>query len=167
MNRSDVFNLLRATGPDPRYADKLMLYGRLVGVWDMEATYFGRDGTRKNVKGEWYFDWVLGGMGIQDVLFALRAAPASRGTSLRCYDAKSDIWHITWMQPSGGEFVNLLGRQEGDVIVQDEIASPESQRVRWSFSEISSDSFLWRGEVSIDGGATWFLEQEMHGRRRK
>lgn len=167
VNNSDVFTLLRGTGPDPRYVDKLMLYGRLIGAWDIEATYFGRDGTKKEVVGEWYFDWILGGMGIQDVLFSRGATPESRGTSLRCYDVKLDAWHITWMQPSGGEFVNLLGRQAGDGIVQDEIAPPENRRVRWSFSEIYPDSFLWRGEVSTDGGATWFLEQEMRGQRRK
>jgi hypothetical protein len=167
MSHSDIFSLLRATGPNPKYADKLMLYGQLVGAWDIDATYFDRNGTRKKVAGEWYFDWILGGMGVQDVLFTLEATPEKRGTSLRCYDVALDTWHIVWMQPSSGEFVNLLGHQAGNDIVQDEIVPHEGKQVRWSFSEITFDSFLWRGEVSTDGGATWFLEQEMRGKRRK
>jgi hypothetical protein len=163
---SDVFDLLRAAGPNPEYVDRLMLYGRLVGAWDIEATYFEKDGTKRKVAGEWHFDWVLGGMGVQDILFAAGATPERRGTSLRCYDPALDSWHITWMQPSGGEFVNLLGRPVGENIVQDEIVCSGNRQARWTFSDVTADSFLWRGEVSTDGGTSWFLEQEMRGRRR-
>jgi hypothetical protein len=76
-----------------------------------------------------------------------------------------DAWHITWMQPYEGEFVNLLGRKMGDRIVNEGIGSDAHQRFRWSFKNISQDSFLWQGEVSVDDGATWFLEQEMLAHR--
>ena len=26
---------------------------------------------------------------------------------------------------------------------------------RWTFSEMSGEGFLWRGEGSVDGGSTW------------
>jgi hypothetical protein len=32
-----MIELLRADGPSPEYADKLMLFGRLVGSWDIEG----------------------------------------------------------------------------------------------------------------------------------
>lgn len=36
----------------------------------------------------------------------------------------------------------------------------------WTFNDIQPDSFVWRGEISDDGGASYRLEQEMRCRRR-
>jgi hypothetical protein len=38
--------------------------------------------------------------------------------------------------------------------------------LRWSFNEIQTDSFIWRGEKSRDGGKTWRLREEHHMKRR-
>jgi hypothetical protein len=59
-----------------------------------------------------------------------------------------------------------LARQVGERTVQEGVSSDPARRERWSFTEITPVSFLWLGEVSFDGGTTWFLEQEMRGRRR-
>lgn len=167
MNTNTVFDLIAADGPYPEFADKLMLYGQFVGAWDLEAEWFDRQGGHRSAKGEWHFAWVLGGRGIQDVLFAKGSPVDHYGTSLRCYDPVADIWHISWMQPSGGEFVHLIGRQEEDRIVQQSV-DPISPRIdRWCFSEIKADSFTWTGEVSLDAGKTWFLEQKMMAARVK
>ncbi len=165
MKQTDVFDLVAASGPFAEYAEKLMLYGRFVGSWEIDATWYEQGGGRRKGKGEWHFAWILGGRGIQDVLFAARAAPQQFGTTLRCYDAAMDAWHVCWMQPYGGEYVYLLGRQVGERIVQEGVGSDPRRRERWSFTDITPDSFLWIGEVSFDGGATWVLEQEMRATR--
>jgi hypothetical protein len=144
-----------------------MLYGRFVGSWDVLSTQFTPDGRRMERRGEWHFSWVLGGSGIQDVLFEVGAPAHKYGTTLRCYDASIDAWHITWMMPSGGEFVNLIGRQVGDRIVQEGKAVPNGPLQRWTFSSITDDAFLWRGESSSDGGQTWSLDQLVEARRRR
>ena len=166
MKQHDVFDLLAAPGPFPEYADKLMLYGQFVGVWDIDATWYKQAGGQRQGKGTWQFDWILGGRGIQDVLFASGAAADQFGTTLRCYDSAMDAWHITWMQPASGEFVHLIGRRDGDRIVQEGAGADPRRRERWSFTDITADMFLWLGEVSFDDGATWFLEQEMRAVRR-
>jgi hypothetical protein len=166
MNQTDVFELLAASGPFDEYAEKLMLYGQFVGSWDIDATWYERAGGCRKGKGEWHFAWVLGGRGIQDVLFRAGAPAHEFGTSLRCYDATLDAWQVAWMQPHGGEFVHLLGRDAGDRIVQEGMGSDRRRRERWTFSEITAQSFLWLGEVSLDDGLTWFLEQEMRATRR-
>lgn len=143
-----------------------MLYGQFVGSWDIEATWHLPDGGQHTARGEWHFDWILGGRGVQDVLFAAGSPPDRYGTSLRCYDPALDVWHIVWMQPYGSEFVWLTGRQVGERIVQEGASSVAGKLERWSFCDITTASFVWRGEASLDGGATWTLEQEMHARRK-
>src|SRR6185295_17392624 len=39
-------------------------------------------------------------------------------------------------------------------------------QLRWRFTDIRPDSFIWRGEVSRDGGATWAQDEEMRITRR-
>ncbi len=43
--------------------------------------------------------------------------------------------------------------------------SPNGNLIRWSFWEIMQESFRWRGEVSVDNGATWRLGVEFRARR--
>jgi hypothetical protein len=167
MKLHRVFDLVAASGPFGVYAEKLTLFGQFVGSWDIEATWYQQGGGERNGKGEWHFGWILGGRGIQDVLFAARAPGHQFGTTLRCYDVAMDAWHVTWMQPYGGEFVNLIGRKVGERIVQEGSGSDHRRRERWSFTDITPDSFLWLGEVSLDDGLTWSLEQEMRATRRK
>jgi len=168
LHQADIFGMLAAPGPFDEYADKMMLFGRFVGSWDIDGTWYQQDGTRRLGKGEWHFDWILGGRGIQDVLFASGAPVHQIGTTLRCYDSVIDAWHLAWMQPASGEYVYLLARKVGDRIVGEEVNSPVTdRRVRWSFRDITPDSFLWLGEVTSDDGVTWFLEQEMRAVRRR
>ncbi len=166
MKNPTVFDLLAASGPFIEFADRLMVYGQFVGTWDIDAVWYKKGGERKKGKGVWTFGWILGGRGIQDVLFFAKAEPHQYGTTLRCYDSLLDAWHVTWMQPASGEFVNSLGRRIGDRIVQEGLGNDYLQRLRWSFTEITPNSFLWTGEVSTDHGATWFLEEEMRAVRR-
>lgn len=167
MEKQRIFDLIAAEGPYPELKDKLMLYGQLVGSWDIAGTWYEQDGKSRKRNGEWHFTWMLGGRGVQDVLFAVDAPRDQYGITIRCYDAEQDIWHVSWMQPFGGEFVHLVGRGVGDTILQEGQGSDPHRRERWTFRDITSTSFLWQGEVSFDEGGTWFLEQEMHANRMK
>src|SRR5512135_196592 len=109
-----VFDLLAAGSPNPEVVDKVMLYGQFVGSWDIAGTWYKGGKAVRTAIGEWHFGWILGGRGVQDVLFPSGASTDHYGTTLRCYDKQLDAWHITWMQPYGGEFVNLLARKVDD-----------------------------------------------------
>jgi hypothetical protein len=145
------------------------LYGPLIGSWAVESSFIAADGTTRQVDGEWHFERVLGGMGVQDVLFAVGSPREQYGTSLRVVDPRSGLWHVVWMQPRSGEFVALIGRAEGDRIVHQghPLDDPKGPLHRWSFTDISETSFSWIGEASPDGGLSWSLEQTMLGTRRE
>jgi hypothetical protein len=165
MKQASVFDLLAAAGPDTEYAEKLMVYGQFVGTWDIQSFWYKGDRVVRKSMGQWSFAWILGGRGIQDVLCPQGAKPGQYGTTLRCYDPLMDAWHITWMQPENGEYMNMLGRRIADRIVQEGLGNDYLHRDRWSFTEITGNSFVWLGEVSTDHGATWVLEQQIKAAR--
>ena len=116
MRLSSLVDALHADHPAADRADKMGLYGWLIGRWTIDAIYHLNEGTICRSRGEIHAGWVL------------------------------------------------EGRAHGDDIVQDgtdETGAP----VRWSFTEITPNSFRWLGERSADGGTTFRLLVEFLARR--
>lgn len=167
---------LHSPGPAEDRADKLALYGQFVGSWDFDIVVHAPGGTDHRGRGEIHFDWVLEGRAIQDVWMippraergpaapALPLAGNWYGTTLRVYDPQLDAWHIFWSDPATNYFARQLGRAHGADIVQ--VGTGDSAGSRWSFTEITADSFHWLGETSQNGGASWYLLVEIFARRR-
>ncbi len=142
---------LRSAGPAADRAEKMSLYGWLIGDWTMDATVYRDDGSVHAGKGTIAFGWVLEGRAIQDVW----SLPGIfHGTTLRIYDPGLDAWHILWSDPVRPYFTRQIGRANGKDIVQ-EGRNDAGQLTKWSFTDISANSFRWVGERSLDDGATW------------
>lgn len=170
---TSFIDALHSDGPAPDRADKMDLYGRFVGRWEMDALHHRDDGSTQRSRGEIHFGWVLEGRAIQDVWIVpdrntrARAAPDQLdfyGTTLRVYDPGIDAWHILWIDPVMQAYPRMIGRARGADIVQDGIDS-NGTAIRWSFTEITAQSFHWLAEISADGGATWQLQVEFFARR--
>ena len=165
-----MFDVLRADGPHPDYAEALMLFGQFVGAWDVTATQIDRDGTRRELEGEWHFAWVLEGRAIQDVLISPRVGSDGDrfeyGTSLRFYDPGLERWWITYVTPVG-RVVHQLWCTPGGPEIHLEGIAPGGTHELWSFTEIGPERFTWRGQTSFDGGRTWFTDEVMHATRRR
>jgi|SRR5215472_14773285 len=160
---------LCSEGPQPDQKEKMTLYDALLGDWEMDVIDYATDGTRKESKGEWHFSWVLDGRAIQDVFIVPsraehRTGSTRYGTSLRVYDSAAGVWHVTWINPVNGAHDMLIGRKHGEEILQ-EGKAPDGTLIRWIFSDITANSFRWRGETSTDKGKTWRLGAEFFGRR--
>jgi hypothetical protein len=163
-----MIEALQADGPHPDHADKLMLFGRLVGSWDTVGRFFDEDGNMlRELTGEWHFGWVLEGRVIQDVLISPPRAGRELGqqsraydTAIRAYDPKIDAWRVTAVFPVYGATVNLIARERDDEIWL-EGRSPENNLFRWTFSDFSDERVRWQGYVSKDEGRTWVRDEEI------
>jgi hypothetical protein len=153
---------------------KMELYGRFVGSWDLMVSRFLPDGSTRLRPGEWHFAWVLEGRAVQDVWIvpsrgALREqTPPDQlyyGTTLRTYDPRIDAWHIQYTDPASQTYSTMIGRAEGADIVQTG-SNEAGDAIRWSFRDITENSFVWRGEVSADKGETWRKLVEFTAHRR-
>jgi hypothetical protein len=156
-----LIDVLHTDRPASDHADKMSLYGRLIGRWKMDAVVYRDDGTKYRGPGEIHFGWVLEGRAIQDVWIL---PGVFYGTTLRIYDPGIDAWHVLWSDPLTQFYTRQIGRARGSDIVQ-EGKNDHGDSVRWSFTEITADSFHWLGERSLDNGATWKLQAEFFAQR--
>jgi len=159
---SSLTRLLFTNGPASDRADKMGLYGWLVGDWTMDAVMHALDGATHEHRGEISAAWVLEGRAIQDVWIL---PDFFYGTTLRVYDPEIDAWQILWSDPLRQFYGRQIGRAHGTDIVQLG-KSDDGNDTRWSFSDITPDSFHWLGEFSTDGGTTWRLRAEFKCRRK-
>jgi len=164
----DVLAAARRSDEIPEPDD---IYGWLIGTWDADVFDRMPDGTWREDRGEWHFGRVLEGRAIQDVWISPPLAErrdAGRewnryGTSIRSYDPALGAWRIIWINPVSGARNDLVGRRDGDRIVQEGV-DVDGRRIRWIFSEIAAGSFRWTGESETRG--EWLLEAEFRARRR-
>ncbi len=168
-SRLDMVAALDAAGPHASLGEEARLFDRFVGGWQTEYETYASDGTVTRGSGEVYFGWIIDGRAMQDIWIGHPKAGSGEerfvGTSLRFYDGTAGLWKVVWVAPTLGNVITLQGAGVGDRIVLEGLGS-DGARLRWSFNEIRPDSFVWRGEVSRDGGKTWRLNQEQHMRRR-
>ena len=159
---SSLARLLFSNGPASDRAEKMSLYGFLIGDWTMDAVMHTPDGKTHERQGKISFAWVLEGRAIQDV-WAL--PDFFYGSTLRVYDPGIDAWHIFWSDPLMQYHGRQIGRKQGNDIVQLGKAD-DGTDTRWSFTNIAANSFRWVGEFSTDGGTTWQLLAEFECQRR-
>ena len=63
-----------------------------------------------------------------------------------------------------GERAELIGRWSGGDIVQVGVHA-DGTPIRWTFSEITPNSFNWTGEALNPDGQTWRLQGEFRAKR--
>ena len=166
--RSQMIRVLQATGPHPSLGNQANVFGRFVGTWDVDYGQFSEDGKKEtHFPGELIVGWVMDGHVVQDLFISYPTATQKErgmGTTLRYFDSKSAKWHIVYVEPPTNSVVTLTGGQEGDRIVL--YGEEKGTKLRWSFNDITDNSFTWHGEKSRDGGKTWWLQEEHHMKRR-
>jgi hypothetical protein len=173
-NRLDFHNVLAASGRATEIPESADAYGWLVGSWELDVLhYWATDVSGSGVKCEVHASWVLEGRAVQDVwIMPVRSKRTPElekktnmyGTTLRVWDPTIRAWHITWANPAGDHYETQIGRWSGKDVVQ--IGTRlDGTPTRWTFTEITPDSFHWLGEALLPDGKTWKLEGEFRGQR--
>jgi hypothetical protein len=148
-------------------------YGWLVGSWDLDVVGYDDDGAVIRTLGEAHVGWVLDGRAVQDVFINPRRVDRNTGspkfanwfgTTLRIYDPSLGAWRVNWFNPHDGIRAELVGRRQGDRIVQVG-AFPDGTPIRWTFEEITADTFRWRGERLQPDDQSWRLQVDFRGKR--
>jgi hypothetical protein len=164
---------LAAAERAPEIPEAMDLYGWLVGSWELDCVGYNEDGSDIRTTGEAHFAWVLEGRAVQDVFINPQRperGPDSPkfanwyGTTLRIYEPAIQAWRVNWFNPHDGIRAELIGRRRGNQIVQ-EGKFPDGTPIRWTFDEITGDTFRWRGARLEPDGQTWRLQVLFHGRR--
>lgn len=170
----DFYSLLAAPGRSPEIPESEDLYGWLVGSWAFQVFHYKAvDVSALNLAGEAHFAWVLEGRAIQDVWIMPRLADRTPhtdrannmfGTTQRVWDPAIQAWRIRWINPVTGHREDQIGRRSGERIVQVGVRL-DGTPTRWSFLEITPNSFHWIGEALNPDGRTWNLEGEFRATR--
>jgi len=163
--------------------DAFLATGASVGILMQEPQLDESKTVRENVeegvpikgklnreeRGEWHFSWILEGRGIQDVWIVPPRVERSGGadlyeygTSLRFYDPALKAWQSTWIGPMHQVVRTFIARKIGEQIIL-ETTEGETPRMRWSFSDIQTNSFSWRNELWT--GSAWRTQQTFVARR--
>jgi hypothetical protein len=149
------------------------LYGWLIGSWELDVIHYASEVPALPLKGEAHFQWTLEGRAVQDVWIMPRRSDRTAhltktnniyGTTLRVWESTLKAWRVTWINPVTGHRSELVGRRSGNDIVQIGTQA-DGMPIRWTFTEITSVSFLWTGELLNTDGQTWRLQSQFRARR--
>lgn len=169
----NFFQTLAAADRSPEIPEDSDIYGWLIGNWELDVRYYRVDVSSQKLKGEAHFARVLEGRAIQDTWIMPRRSERSvepdrscnmYGTTLRRWDSSLEAWRVTWINPVTGMCDELIGRRDGQDIIQIGTHA-NGTPIRWIFTEITADSFRWIGEALNPDGKTWKLEGEFLAKR--
>jgi hypothetical protein len=165
---------LTAAGPHLSLGAHAETYARLIRSWsgDIHNQMLGKSAAAARV--EAHFARVLEGRAVQDVwITPARDQRGNRcgatldwyGGTLRVFDPPSESWRTTWTDPVSRYRIELVGRRQGEDIVQ--IGTRDGRPIRWTFTNLRAESFDWQTHVLGFDGQTWQLEVDIQFRRQR
>ena len=167
---------LAAPGRSREIPESMDVYGWLVGSWDLDVVrYRGIDVFGRQPHGRGALRLGAGGLGHPGRLdhAAPRGPHRPRGEDAE--HVRHHVPHVGSGDPGlahhleepglAGHYEEQIGRRIGPDIVQLGARS-NGTPTRWTFTEITPDSFRWLGEALEPDGTTWRPEGEFRARRR-
>lgn len=171
-----MYDVLLSSAPRADLVDHLALFAPLIGSWSLEVENVLPDGTVHTTDGEWHFAWALDGRAVTDVWIsparttrAAHGVDGEWGMTVRFYDADLGAYRSTWHGPGRGWVIPFVGRPTADGLRLDGELDRGAGRVpvRWTFSELTAESFRWRAEEGVAGETDMRVRQRFRARRQR
>jgi hypothetical protein len=148
-----------AVGDTAKMAGTLADYDTLLGTWEFRFQSRRADGGFwPAFTGHWTFEKKPGGGLIED-----RWRPDDPSVPMaqslytyRTFDPKRKVWQMIGSSSNGGEIQPGLTWSDGTSRYAIQRNHGVLTRIR--YLSIGANSFLWRSDVSNDGGKTWLLD---------
>lgn len=131
-------------------------YDALVGFWEFRFQRRTSDGSFGPVsRGHWWFEKKPGGLLIEDHWRPDDpSTPMGQSTyTYRTFDPERKVWQMIGARSAGGEFAPGLTWAKGDERFGIQHYGDAIMRIR--YLRIDANRFLWRSDMSTDGGRTW------------
>ncbi|MEO0572505.1 MAG: hypothetical protein AAF039_12430 [Bacteroidota bacterium] len=142
------------------------VFGKFVGQWELLLTITDSFDTSSQYKGEWHFDRILQGRAIQDIWMIPGLANNESdefheyGTTIRTFNPKTNRWKAVWVGPIQNQFFVFDITDSDEAIILTETKNPKLE-MKWSFYDISENSFQWKSEIKIKGSDRWLTNYHM------
>lgn len=138
-------------------------FGKFIGEWNLDLTITHSDGSTLQYKGEWHFHRILEGRAIQDIWIIPDSAAQEDntfheyGTTVRTFNPRTNAWKAVWVGPIQNQLFTFDIDDQNDQIVLTATNTPMD--MKWSFFNISPNSFNWKSEVKVK--EHWFTNYSM------
>ena len=136
----------------------------LLGRWQARGRAMGTEGQWEPVDMVWMSHSVLDGLAIAGTYQTRVGEGELRVTALdfRRYDTTAERWSIEWLDPQTGLLRTQVSDGGGDVRRTKAGVSMTSRAAgflhRERFEDIGQDRFVYRAEISRDGGSWTLIE---------
>lgn len=141
-------------------------FGKFIGKWNLDLIIINPDGSNIKYKGEWHFHRILQGRAIQDIWIipGLTSNKVNEfhefGTTVRTFNPKTNKWKAVWIGPIQNQLFVFDIEDNNEQIILTEMNNPNLE-MKWSFFDISKNSFKWKSEVKINEHNNWFTNYHM------
>lgn len=142
-------------------------FGPMIGDWKIRSVFHTKHGVVE-VQGIWSFRRILNGTAVEDVIATVKQDDDKffrGGVAVRYYQPSTRTWLQTYIEPISNTVQKLIGRKEGERIVQTVQGSNPVET--WTFEKFSPNSFYWVDRFAAGNGNPARVDQEIFATRMR
>jgi hypothetical protein len=143
----------------PGAPQELSAFSFLIGKWEGKGKTKIEDGKFAEYDVTWIGRYILDGTAIADELHGPNPDGSPYlGISLRQYDAQSKTWIIEYLNVTNSFLRRQVNKDSGSVVVSGRNVTVTSESPNVAVREhyqVEDDAFVYRLDVSKDGGKSW------------
>lgn len=140
-----------------------------IGTWTAKSRMKGPDGWAEDTC-ESTIEKILGGHALMESFWGVLGGDAIDAKSIRVYNPRQNRWEQAWIDNNSRSVVNYVGHfKDGQFVGQNKesVDKPDAERkFRETFYDITQDHFLWKLDISKEGGE-WETIWELDYTRQK